>query len=148
MAKVLLVFASMTGNTEEMATLIEEGLQNEGIEVEKVEALDTKAEDMQNFESILLGAYTWGEGEIPDDFEDFYDEMAGIDLTGKGFAVFGSGDTAYPDFCGAVDLIEAMITEKGGSLLLDGLKVELDPEGEDRERCIHFGMEFAKKIHG
>jgi flavodoxin I len=148
MSKVLLVYASMSGNTEEMADLIDQGLQKEGIEVDKNEILDVSASDMEEYDSIILGAYTWGEGELPDEFEDFYDDMATMDLTGKTFAVFGSGDTSYDIFCGAVDLIEAMVAEKGGKLTLEGLKVELNPEGDDHDRCIQFGIDFAKIING
>lgn len=148
MSKVLLVYASMTGNTEEMADLIEKGLQSEEIGVIKNDVLDVTASDIEEYDAIILGAYTWGEGELPDEFEDFYDEMAEMDLTGKTFAVFGSGDTAYEFFCGAVDLIEARVTEKGGRLILEALKVELNPEGEDHDRCIAFGVEIAKFLNG
>lgn len=146
MSKVLVVFASMTGNTEEIADLIEEGLQSEGAVVDKYDVLDVDASKMEEYDSIILGAYTWGEGEIPDEFEEFYDEMAGMDLTGKSFAVFGSGDRSYEYFCGAVDLIEAMISETGGTVILDGLKIELNPDGDDHDKCLAFGVEFGKQL--
>ncbi|WP_216831679.1 flavodoxin [Alkalihalobacterium elongatum] len=145
MSEVLLVYASMSGNTEAIADLIEEGLQEESMNVTKLEVMDCDAEQLNAFDAIILGAYTWGDGELPDEFLDLYDEMAGLDLTNKQFAVFGSGDTAYEIFCGAVDLLEAMIEERNGQIVQPGLKIELGPDGEE-ETCKGFGREFAKKV--
>jgi flavodoxin I len=60
----------------------------------------------------LLGAYTWGDGELPDDFLDFYDEMDRIQLIGKKAAVFGSCDSAYPKFGAAVDIVIKKLNER------------------------------------
>ncbi|MGO4887619.1 flavodoxin [Anaerobacillus sp. MEB173] len=148
MSTVLMVYASMTGNTEQMADLIEEGLKSEGIELDRYEVSDIDADRLNEYDSFILGAYTWGEGELPDEFLDFYDDMAGIDLSDKHCAVFGSGSTSYEVYCGAVDLLESMIEEKGGTLIVPGLKVEMFPEDEDEDRCKSFGTEFGKKIKG
>ncbi|MBR3379205.1 MAG: flavodoxin domain-containing protein, partial [Bacillus sp. (in: Bacteria)] len=91
----------------------------------------------------LLGAYTWGDGDLPDDFIDLYEEMEELDLTGKAFAVFGSGDTSYEHFCGAVDLIEEKVKELGGDIVLPSIKIELNPEGNEEEELISFGRQFV-----
>lgn len=75
MSKIIMVFASMTGNTKEMADLIAEGVREEEIALEVVEVLDANASDLQEYDGILLGAYTWGDGDLPDEFLDFYDDM-------------------------------------------------------------------------
>ncbi|MFN7249989.1 MAG: flavodoxin [Anaerobacillus sp.] len=146
MSKVLLVYASMTGNTEEMANLVEKGLQTEGVTVDKKDVIDVDLSTLEEYENIILGAYTWGEGALPDEFLDLYDDMETIDLSGKTFAVFGTGDSGYAIYCGAVDLLEDVIKEKGGKLALEGLKVENCPEGEDEDRSIQFGVDFAKAL--
>ncbi|MGO4887349.1 flavodoxin [Anaerobacillus sp. MEB173] len=156
MKNVLLVYTSMSGNTEEMADLIKKGIESEGVQVEVKEVMDVdaiilenyEAIILENYEAIVLGAYTWGEGALPDDFIDFYDDLEDLDLSGKIFAVFGSGDTSYEYFCGAVDLLEERVKEQSGSVVLEGLKVELNPEGEDRDYCITFGVNFAKAVKG
>lgn len=146
MSKVLLVYASMTGNTEEMASLVEKGLQAEDVAVDKKDVIDVDLGTIEEYEYIMLGAYTWGEGALPDEFLDLYDDMETMDLTGKTFAVFGTGDLSYAIYCGAVDLLEDLIKEKGGKLALEGLKVENSPEGEDVDRSIQFGADFAKSL--
>lgn len=146
MAEVLLIYASMSGNTEEMADLIETGLIENGVSVEKLDIMNYNGSNFDQYAAIVLGAYTWGDGELPDDFEDLYEEMDDIDLTGKAFAIFGSGDTAYEHFCAAVDILEEKVKEKGGNLIADGLKVELNPAGEDRDRCIAFALQIASSL--
>lgn len=68
MSKVLVVYASLTGNTEEMANLVEKGLQTEGVTVDKIDVIDVDLGTLEEYENIMLGAYTWGEGALPDEF--------------------------------------------------------------------------------
>ena len=68
MGKVLLVYASMSGNTEAMADLIEKGLLEGGAEVDRHEAMDVDAALFNDYQHMIFGAYTWGDGELPDEF--------------------------------------------------------------------------------
>ncbi|WP_433995820.1 flavodoxin [Bacillus safensis] len=142
--KVLLVYATMSGNTEAMADLIEKGITEAGASVDRHEAMDIDADLLNDYSHIMLGAYTWGDGDLPDDFIDLYEEMEELDLTGKAFAVFGSGDTSYEHFCGAVDLIEEKVKELGGDIVLPSVKIELNPEGEEEDELISFGKQFVQ----
>jgi flavodoxin len=40
-----------------------------------------------------------------------------IDLSGKSAAAFGCGDSEYMYFCGAVDLLEERLEERGAKVL-------------------------------
>ncbi|MEC1647230.1 flavodoxin [Bacillus halotolerans] len=146
MGKILLVYATMSGNTEAMADLIEKGLQEAEAEVDRFEAMDIDdAELFNDYEHIILGTYTWGDGDLPDEFLDLAEEMEALDFTGKTCAVFGSGDTAYEYFCGAVDTLEEKIKERGAEIVLPSVKVEMNPEGEEEEVLKEFGRQFARK---
>jgi flavodoxin I len=146
MKEILLAYASMSGNTEAIADLIEEELVKHGLHVKRAEVYDIDASDLVSTESIIFGAYTWGDGELPDDFLDLYDEMDDIDLSQKQMAVFGSGDSSYDVFCGAVDLIEEKIKRRNGNIAVPGLKIELSPFGEDVEKCKVFSKGFAEVV--
>lgn len=146
MKEILLAYASMSGNTEAIADLIEEELVKHGLHVKRAEVYDIDASDLVSAESIIFGAYTWGDGELPDDFLDLYDEMDDIDLSQKQMAVFGSGDSSYDVFCGAVDLIEEKIKGRNGNIAVPGLKIELSPFGEDVEKCKVFAKGFAEVV--
>ncbi|WP_297988378.1 flavodoxin [Anoxybacillus sp.] len=146
MTKAIMIFTSMTGNTEEMAEAIAEGVREQGIELNVKEVLDAVAVELEQYDGILLGAYTWGDGELPDDFLDFYDELDDVDLTGKKAAVFGSCDSSYEKYGAAVDILIEKLQERGAEVVLEGLKVELTPTNEEKQLCIAFGRNFAKQL--
>ncbi|WP_339170033.1 flavodoxin [Anoxybacillus sp. FSL W8-1294] len=146
MPKAIMIFTSMTGNTEEMAEAIAEGVREQGIELDVKEVLDAVAVELEQYDGILLGAYTWGDGELPDDFLDFYDELDDVDLTGKKAAVFGSCDSSYEKYGAAVDILIEKLQERGAEVVLEGLKVELTPTNEEKQLCIAFGRNFAKQL--
>ncbi|CAI8981669.1 MULTISPECIES: flavodoxin domain-containing protein [Bacillus] len=93
MAEILIAFASMSGNTESIADLIKVSLDafNHEVELKEMEGMD--AEELLEYDGIILGSYTWGDRELPFEAEDFHDDLEGIDLAGKKVAVFGSGES-------------------------------------------------------
>ena len=136
----------MTGNTEELAELIEEGIRKAGGSVEIKDILEADVTDLHNYDGILLGAYTWGDGELPDEFLDFHDEMDQINIAGKKAAAFGSCDSSYEQRGGAVDLLIAKLKELGADVVQDGLKIDLAPNDSEKQQCIMFGQSFMEHI--
>ncbi|MCM3068458.1 flavodoxin [Priestia flexa] len=148
MAKILIGYASMSGNTEEIAVLLKNKVQNAGHEVhmEELELLDVQ--NLSAYDGILLGAYTWGNGDLPYEAEDFYDDLDEMNLTGKKAAAFGSGDRVYPEFCAAVDLLEERLKKCGADIVQAGLKVEMAPETEeDILACEAFAVTFLNELN-
>jgi len=143
MPKILVVYASMTGNTEEMAEAIAEGAKEAGAEVVLKEAFDAKADELNHYDGIIIGAYTWGDGELPDEFLDFFEEMEELNLSGKKAAVFGSGDTSYPIYCGAVDTIEAKLRELGAEIAAECIKFEYNASEGEKEQGKSLGRQIA-----
>ena len=144
MPKLIMIVASMTGNTQEMSTFIAEGINEEGLELEVKEVFDANASELEAYDGILLGAYTWGDGELPDEFLDFYDDMDKLNLEGKKAAVFGSCDSSYEKYGAAVDTLIEKLKELGAEVVQEGLKVELAPSSNEAEICKNFGKTFAK----
>jgi flavodoxin I len=148
MSEIIMVFASMTGNTEEMANSIAEGIRETGNDLEINDIIESSsASTFEQYSGIILGSYTWGDGELPDEFLDLFEEMDEIDLTGKKTVVFGSGDTGYDQFAAAVDILIEKLKERGAEIVLEGLKVDTNPTNEDIERCKEFGREFVTHLH-
>lgn len=144
MTNAILVFASMTGNTEEIAQLVAKGVREAGVDLTIRELPAGEPQELEQYDGILLGSYTYGDGDLADEFMDFYDDMNGLNLEGKIAAVFGSGDTAYEQFCVAVDILSEKLQECGATIVQQGLKIELAPE--DEELCMQFGKSFAEKL--
>lgn len=132
MTQALLVFASLTGNTEEMADIVAETLENRGIHVDIVDSMQADAQDFLDYDICIVGSYTYGvDGVLPDEMIDFHEELGEIDLSGKVFGVFGSGDTFYDYFCAAVDFFENQFIATGAEKITETVKVNLNAEEED-----------------
>jgi len=134
----------MSGNTEQLAEAYEEGIRSQaGIELDVIQAMDADASVLKDYDGIAIGSYTWGEGELPDEFLDFFEELDGLDLSGKKAAVFGTGDKSYDIFCAAVDIFNDKLKELGADVIQEGFKVELTPNDGEIEQCRELGKNFA-----
>ena len=103
MALAKIVFASMTGNTEEIADIVADKLRDLGLDVEVDECTTVDASDFLEADIAIVATYTYGDGELPDEMMDFYEDLADLNLNGKIYGVVCSGDTFYDEFCKAVD---------------------------------------------
>ena len=135
MADAVIVYGSTTGNTEQLAGYIADGMKEAGASVTVRNVTDMDADGLLKYDILVLGSSTWGEGELQDDFISFYDEMEGVSLDGKKAAAFGPGDSSYDMFCEAVNLIENRLKECGADVMTPSLKVDGDVEAaEDQAR--------------
>lgn len=132
--RALIVYASLTGNTEEGAEILEEEFGNHDVEVELLESSFADPEDYLDFDLVLVGTYTYGtDADLPDEIVDFYEELEEIDLTGKVYGTFGSGDTFYDKYCKSVDDFNEVFEKTGAVKGGESVKFNLDPDEEDTE---------------
>jgi flavodoxin I len=141
----ILVYASMTGNTEAMAEAIVEGLIRCGCHPEQLPMYKAHAVQLLDYDCIMIGSYTWGDGEVPEEALDFYDELDDISLEGKKAAVFGSCDSNYVEYGAAVDQFEQKLRDRGAEIIVPSLKVDRAPKSWDIEQCKKFGERFVFK---
>ncbi|MYL57371.1 flavodoxin [Virgibacillus halodenitrificans] len=148
MGNILILYASSTGNTELMADAIEKYLRKIDYQViNKTFDYDPiDVHDLLKYDGLLIGTYTWDDGELPYEVEDFFEELEGVDLTGKSVGVFGSGDSFYDTFGGAIDLLADRLQKCGADLLDERLKVDLTPKSEDIKRCELFTQKLIDRI--
>lgn len=138
MALAKVVFASMTGNTEEIADIVADKLTQLGHTVELEECTSVAASDFEDADIAVVATYTYGDGELPDEIVDFYEDLQELDLTGKIYGVVGSGDTFYDEFCKAVDDFEAAFAQTGATQGAAPVKVDLAAEEGDIEQLEAF----------
>lgn len=124
MVKILVIYGTTMGNTERLAEKIVTELKSDGVETTLKNVTDVTVGELSDYGIILLGSSTWGDGELQDDFADFYSKLEGMDLKGKKIAVFGPGDSSYDQFCRAVNILEECLKKCGAKILLDGLKID------------------------
>ncbi len=95
-------------------------------------------EELAAYDGVLVGTYSWDDGELPYEAEDFYDELDDVDITGMVAGVFGSGDSFYDTFGGAANSMGDRFVEKQVKLVSERLIVDLEPDEDDRKRCEAF----------
>lgn len=137
MKKIIIIYGSTTGNTEQLAHFIGNVLEeHDDLDVTTKNVMDAGIEELPEYDVILLGSSTWGDGDLQDDFVDFYEQMKVLDLTAKTAAAFGTGDSSWEHFCGAVDMLEERLI-KCGADVIKGFKV--DGEVEDaKDEATHW----------
>lgn len=148
MSKILIVYASQTGNTEIMAEVMADYFDqlNHDVDLRTFDFDYVEPDELLEYDGILIGTHTWDAGSMPYEVEDFYEDVEEVDITQKPFGVFGSGDSFYDIFGGAVDLIADRLEELGGDVLPDRLKTDLEPDKEDIELCQQFAELMLQKI--
>lgn len=148
MGKILMLYASLTGNTELMAEAMIDLMEQQGYEVETrtfdFDPIDV--EELADYDAIAIGTHTWDAGDLPYEVEDFYEELDDVNVHGMIFGVFGSADAFYDVYGGAVDLMWTHLKEKKAKLVPERLKVDLVPNNDDIERCVHFASTICRMI--
>lgn len=117
MAIVGIFFGSDTGNTENIAKMIQKQL-GAGVAAVFDIAKSTK-EEIEAFDIVLIGIPTWYYGEVQCDWDDFFPSLAEIDFTGKLVAMFGCGDQEdYAEyFCDALGAVRDIIEPNGAVIV-------------------------------
>ena len=114
--RVALIFGTCTGKTEEISEIMAESFLPE-LEVEMTDIAATEPEDLKKYEFIICGIPTWDVGELEYGWQDVYDELDGVDLSGLLVAMFGLGDQHnYSDtYQDAMGILYEKLLECGAS---------------------------------
>lgn len=118
-------YLSYSGNTEEVAELIKEEAEKRQAIVDMHEiGIDELRDDLDQYDVIFIGTFTWDLGRTPEEIKEFVLEVG---YKPENVAVFGTGDTQFGGddlFCKAVDRLVTFYNSKW-----DGLKIEQSPRG-------------------
>lgn len=108
-------YASSTGNTQEVAEKIAKTL---GI-TDVFDISNTNIEKIKEYNKVILGTSTWGDGDLQDDWDDAWNDFCSIDFTNKTVALFGLGDQeSYSEnFVDAIGTIYEQVVEKNGTVV-------------------------------
>ncbi|MFD2761090.1 flavodoxin domain-containing protein [Lentibacillus juripiscarius] len=147
MAKVLVLYASLTGSTEVMAETITDYIKakDHDVDFKSFDFEPIPAKELVNYDGILLGSYSWDD-DIPFEVEDFYQDMDDVDLSGKLVGTFGSCDSYYDIYGPALDTLATKAEERNSAVYKEKLKVELEPDDQDIEHCEQFAEGFLQEL--
>lgn len=88
--KIGLFYGSTTCYTEMAAEKIRAIIGEELVDIYNVK--ETPLSKMEEYEFLILGISTWDFGEIQEDWNELWPEVATVSLKGKFVALFGLGD--------------------------------------------------------
>lgn len=88
--KIGLFYGSTTCYTEMAAEKIRAIIGEDLIDIHNVK--ETPLSLMADYDFLVLGISTWDFGEIQEDWNELWDQIHGVSLTGKTVALFGLGD--------------------------------------------------------
>jgi flavodoxin II len=111
---IALFYGSTTCYTEIAAEKIQAEFGAEQVTLFNIK--DTALTEMAAHEMLILGISTWDYGEIQEDWEGHWPEIAGIDLNGKIIALYGMGDQiGYTEwFQDALGMLHDQVIAQGG----------------------------------
>ena len=108
-------YASDAGNTEDIAKRIAKELGD--IEIFDIDT--TSIEKIKDYDKLIFGVSTWGEGDLQSNWEEILDDFSKIDLSGKTVALFGLGDQdGYDDtFVDAMGILYEQSLKMGAKVI-------------------------------
>lgn len=126
MSRIGLFFGTDTGKTRKVAKMIKKLFDDETM-AKPLNVNRAVAEDFSNYDYLILGTPTLGEGLLPglsaecenESWEEFLPQLEDQDFTGKTIAIYGLGDqVGYADeFVDAMMEIYDFFSEKGAKLV-------------------------------
>ena len=101
-----ILFGSQSGNSEGLAETWEQEAPRYGLKakIHDMDGFDIKS--MAKMSRVMIVCSTWGEGEMPDNAEELYQEATSMGkiLSNTNFSICALGDTGYDLFLSLIHI--------------------------------------------
>ncbi|MBO9474813.1 sulfite reductase flavoprotein subunit alpha [Shimia sp. R10_1] len=127
-----ILFGTQTGNAEEVANDAAELAKSKGFAPRVTELDAVEMDQLAAMENVIVVISTYGEGEMPDNAELFWEALSAETaprLANLNYGVLALGDTSYEFFCQAGKLIDTRLEQLGAKRL--AVRVDCDIDFED-----------------
>lgn len=128
-----ILYGTQTGNAEGVANDAAAAAKSQGFDV-KVSGLDEiELGEFAGLKFVLIVTSTYGEGEMPDNAELFWEALSASTaprLEGVSFGVLALGDTGYDGFCQAGKLFDMRLEQLGASRVVPRTDCDVDYEAQ------------------
>lgn len=126
-----ILYGTQTGNAEGVANDAAAAAKSQGFDV-KVSGLDEiELGEFAGLKFVLIVTSTYGEGEMPDNAELFWEALSASTaprLEGVSFGVLALGDTGYDGFCQAGKLFDMRLEQLGATRVVPRTDCDVDYE--------------------
>ena len=127
-----IIYGTQTGNAEAVAEEAAELAKTRGFTPRIAEMDDIEMDHLAAMENLVIVVSTYGEGEMPDNAQQFWDALSASTaprLEALNYGVLALGDTSYEHFCQAGKVIDTRLEQLGAKRL--GARVDCDVDYED-----------------
>jgi len=128
---LLFLWGSQTGSAQGLAMTFAKEAKRRGFAARAVDMEEYSGIDLASEKRICVVTSTYGDGEMPDNAQGFWDHLANgsaPNLADTEFAVLALGDTNYTLFCEAGKLFDKRLEELGARRLMDRVDCDVDYE--------------------
>ena len=140
MEKIAVVYWSGTGNTEQMANAIADGIKEAGAQAELFTPSDFSENNMDSYTKLAFGCPSMGAEQLEEsEFEPMFSAVESK-LVGKKIALFGSYDWGDGEW---MRTWQEQTENAGASMVADGLIVNNSPDEDDLTACVALGKTLA-----
>ncbi|WKG01471.1 sulfite reductase flavoprotein subunit alpha [Mycolicibacterium sp. HK-90] len=130
------LYGTQTGNAEGVAGDTAAAAKAQGFDV-TVSGLDEiTLEEFAGLSYVLIVTSTYGEGEMPDNAELFWEALSSTQaprLEAMSYGVLALGDTSYDGFCQAGKLLDTRLEQLGASRVVGRADCDVDYEAQAAE---------------
>jgi flavodoxin I len=125
---IKIVYETQTGTTLYVAEIIQDQLRTAGHQVSLHSVkYDGNQPSLDGIELVLFGGPTYDDGKLENTLKEFISQYQ-PDLSKFKVAVFGLGNSTYPQFCVAADVLEEWVKSRGGQPIVKTLRVDGWPD--------------------
>lgn len=141
MSKTAVIYWSQTGNTEQMAQAVAEGIKAGGAECDLLQLSDTNVSTAAGYQKLAFGCPAMGAEVLEEmEVEPFFTELE-RQLSGRKIALFGS--YGWGDGQWMRDWVRRAEDANADVYQGEGLIVHETPDDAALEQCRNFGKGFA-----
>lgn len=126
--KPTIVYGTETGNSKKLAVQLQALLKKNKIQAKVSDAFQYSLDKIEKEEFLIVIMSTQGEGEPPQNAQKFYDNLGNLskDLSKIQYAVLGLGDSSYPFFCRAGEVVDQQLQRLQAKQVLPYQKADVN----------------------
>lgn len=143
------IYASLTGNNEEVAETIVQQLQRLNVAANQLEMSAVTGSDLLKPDIAVIVPYTYGAGDLPEEGLDLYTDLATLHLPHLIYGVAGSGDVNYgTDFCRAVTTFNQRLRSTQAICGAEPVMIDYRLDDTDKQHLAKFSRQLIQTYEG
>ena len=126
--KPTIIYGTETGNSKKVASQLLTNFKKNKINAKSADVFQYDITKLEKETFALFVMSTQGEGEFPQNAVAFYEKLktSTLNLGNLKYAVLGLGDTSYPLYCYAAELLDETLAKLGAQRVLPLVKADVD----------------------